>query len=53
MAQVGEASGALDQSEYKIINNLLNFEKLTVRDIMTPKTVIFMGQADQKLKAFF
>jgi CBS domain containing-hemolysin-like protein len=53
MAQVGGESGALDESEYKIINNLLNFEKMSVREIMTPKTVMFMGQADTRLQAFF
>lgn len=53
MTQAGGESGALDESEFKIINNLLSFEKLTVRDIMTPKTVIFMGQADTTLKEFF
>ncbi len=40
MAQVGEESGALEESESKIINNLLRLKELKVRDIMTPRTVL-------------
>ena len=53
MAQVGEESGALDESESAIIRNLLNFEETGVRDIMTPKTVMIMAQEDIPLKAFY
>lgn len=42
MTQVGETSGAINKEESEIIKNLLNFEKMTVRDIMTPRTVAYM-----------
>lgn len=40
MTQVGEESGALKKSESLIIRNLLRLRELTVRDIMTPRTVL-------------
>ena len=46
MAQEVEDSGQLEEHESAIIKNVLNFEKLKVRDIMTPKTVMFMMEQD-------
>jgi CBS domain containing-hemolysin-like protein len=40
MADVGLKSGAIDQEEKSIIQNLLRLEKLIVRDIMTPRSVV-------------
>lgn len=53
MTQVGEDSGALEKHESKIIKNLLEFEKLSVRDIMTPKTVLIMGRETELLKDYY
>ncbi len=49
----GSESGALKANESTIINNLLSFEKQTVRDIMSPKTVGFMANENQNLKEFY
>lgn len=49
MTQAGETSGALKKHESAIINNLLNFEKQTVRDIMTPGTVAFLVSEEDKV----
>ena len=49
MTQAGESSGALKKHESLIINNLLNFEKQTVRDIMTPRTVAYLVSEDDKV----
>ena len=46
MAQVGEDHGELRQSESHIIRNLLAFESLTAKDIMTPRTVMTMVEQD-------
>ena len=46
MTQVGASSGAIAPQESEIISNLLNFEKMSVRDIMTPRTVAFMVEED-------
>ena len=40
MADAGLKSGAIDSEEKSIIQNLLRLEKLKVRDIMTPRSVI-------------
>jgi CBS domain containing-hemolysin-like protein len=40
LTHVGEESGALHRKESAIIRNLLRLKELTVRDIMTPRTVI-------------
>ncbi|MDD4108171.1 MAG: hemolysin family protein [Prolixibacteraceae bacterium] len=47
MADAGLKSGALDKEEKSIIQNLLRLENLTIRDIMTPRSVIMM--ADDEL----
>jgi len=52
MTQVGESSGAIAKEESKIIKNLLNFEKMSVRDIMTPRTVAFMVEEDMTVDQF-
>lgn len=49
MTQAGESSGALKKHESLIISNLLNFEKQTVRDIMTPRTVAYLVSEDDKV----
>lgn len=53
MTQVGEESGALEEHESTIIKNLLEFEKLSVRDIMTPKTVLIMGRETELLEDYY
>lgn len=42
MTHMGEESGALHEKESMIIRNLLRLKDLTVRDIMTPRTVMML-----------
>lgn len=53
IVEEGNESGSLEEGEAKIIKNLLQFEKQTVRDIMTPKTVAFMAQEDEIINSFY
>ena len=53
MVQEGEVSGAIDRSESKIIKNLIKLNKLTVRDIMTPRTVVLMATEDESVEDFY
>lgn len=53
IVEEGNESGSLDEQETKIIKNLLHFEKQTVRDIMTPKTVAFMGHENDTIESFY
>jgi len=40
MTRVGEQAGHIHDNESRIIHNLLRFESLKVKDIMTPRTVV-------------
>jgi CBS domain containing-hemolysin-like protein len=40
MTEMGEKEGTLKNSESRIINNLLQFDSITAKDIMTPRTVV-------------
>ncbi len=53
MAMVGEESGTLDTKEVKIIKNLLDLEKLHVKDIMTPQTVALIANQEATIIDFF
>ncbi len=53
MAVAGEESGAIEKSESTIISNLLTLNKLTVHDIMTPRTVIISSDESMTVKEFY
>ena len=53
MAQAGEQSGVLAESESTIIKNLLRFEEVSVRDIMTPRTVMVKADESTTLMEFY
>jgi len=53
MAQVGAEFGTLNEKETTIIRNLLELEKLTVRSVMTPRTVMIMGEEETTVKEFY
>ena len=53
MTMVGEESGALAQKESHIIQNLLHLEKLSVRDIMTPRTVMKAADENTAVGTFY
>lgn len=53
MVRVGEVSGAIEQDESTIIRNLMKLESLTVRDIMTPRTVLLLVDQETKAMDFF
>ncbi len=52
MAQAGEESGALAENESRIIKNLLKFESIHAKDIMTPRTVMLSADETMTLQAF-
>ncbi|AEQ52158.1 CNNM domain-containing protein [Pelagibacterium halotolerans] len=41
LADIGRREGIIDSGDSKVVANLLKFDRLTVRDIMTPRTVAF------------
>lgn len=48
----GEVSGILAEAESTIIKNLLALQEKTVRDIMTPRRVVFMAHKDLTVEEF-
>lgn len=52
MTLEGESSGALQETESTIIKNLLEFEKKTLKDIMTPRKVAFMLPHDTTVSEY-
>lgn len=53
MAEIGAEEGMLEAKELKIVTNLLRLHRLSVRDIMTPRPVVFAVPAAMTVKAFF
>ena len=53
MAEIGSQEGALNVREHKIISNLMKLTRLSVRDIMTPRPVVFMAEGETAVKDFF
>lgn len=53
MAEIGAKEGLLEAKDLKIVTNLLRLNRLSVRDIMTPRPVVFSVPADMKVQEFF
>lgn len=53
MAEIGKQEGILDSNEHSIVSNLMKLQKLSVRDIMTPRPVIFSVSEDMSVQGFF
>ena len=53
MAEIGAKEGLLQPKELKIVINLLRLRKLSVRMIMTPRSVIFAQSSTMTVQEFF
>ncbi len=53
MAEIGARHGVFEQSESDIISNLLMFDRVTARDIMTPRTVVIAAAENETIETFF
>jgi len=53
LTHAGEESGALAKKESTIIKNLLRFEAIQVKNIMTPRTVMIMADEEITLQEFY
>lgn len=53
LAQTGLEAGSLKEDENSIIQNLLKLSELTVRDIMTPRIVMFTAPETDTVKEFY
>ncbi len=52
LIHLGKKDGVLKESESKIIGNLIKLQTLTIRDIMTPRTVVVSAPDDMTLDNF-
>ncbi len=53
MADIAHEEGAVLESESKVIKNLLRFDEIMAKDVMTPRTVMKMASEDTAIKDFF
>lgn len=53
MAKLGAREGVFEQQESTIINNLLHFDTIRVKDVMTPRTVMKSAPEEQTIAAFY
>jgi len=49
VAKLGEDEGAVSSDELRIIRNLLHLHHLQIKDIMTPRNVVFALQEDTRI----
>ena len=52
MAEIGAREGQLEAKELRIVRNLLRLRRLPVRDVMTPRPVVFAAPAAMAVGAF-
>ncbi|MFK5973742.1 MAG: CNNM domain-containing protein [Flavobacteriaceae bacterium] len=53
MTDIAHEEGVFQESESKIIKNLLRFNEILAKDIMTPRTVMKTAPESLSIKAFF
>lgn len=53
MTDIAQQEGVFQESESKVIKNLLSFKEVLVRDIMTPRTVLKTANELQTIQEFF
>lgn len=52
MAELGARDGVFSERESKLLGNVMRFNKVSARDVMTPRTVVVAAQQDQTLSQF-
>lgn len=53
MTDIAAQEGVFQESESKVIKNLLNFKQVQVKDIMTPRTVLKTADEKMTIQEFF
>ncbi|MFK5986203.1 MAG: CNNM domain-containing protein [Pseudomonadota bacterium] len=51
MIEIGEKSGSLEEKESRLMENLLDLKQVRVRDILTPRGVVFSLNAEDSIKS--
>ncbi|WP_350284207.1 hemolysin family protein [uncultured Croceitalea sp.] len=53
MTDIAEEEGVFQESESKVIRNLLTFDEIEAKDIMTPRTVMKIASEETLIQDFF
>ena len=53
MTEIAHEEGVFEESESKVIKNLLNFKDVQAKDVMTPRTVMKTADQDMTVEEFF
>ena len=53
MTDIAEEEGVFQESESKVIKNLLTFDEIQAKDVMTPRTVMKIASEDTSIQEFF
>ena len=53
MTDIAEEEGVFEESESKVIRNLLSFDEIQAKDIMTPRTVMKTASEEMLIQDFF
>ncbi len=53
MTDIAAEEGVFEESESTVIRNLLTFDKIEAKDIMTPRTVMKLASEDTTIQEFF
>ncbi|MDX2445558.1 MAG: CNNM domain-containing protein [Bacteroidales bacterium] len=51
MAGIGEDSGILEEKESQLIENLLKLKQILIKDILTPRSVVFMLDGEKTIES--
>ena len=53
MADIAQEEGVFQESESNVIKNIIDFKKIVVKDIMTPRTVVKTASDQMKIREFY
>ncbi len=53
MTQIATDKGVFEESESKVIRNMLGFKDILVKDVMTPRSVLKIDSADKTIQQFY
>ena len=51
MAEIGEESGILEEKEGQLIENILHLKQIKVKEILTPRAVVYSLDCDQSIES--
>ncbi|TAI47442.1 CNNM domain-containing protein [Flagellimonas allohymeniacidonis] len=53
MTEIAHEEGVFQESESKVIKNLLKFDEILAKDVMTPRTVMKIASEETTIQSFF